>query len=936
MTNKVLVIAKVVLWLIFAQFSVAQSTQPVPLNPKVRVGKLSNGLTYYIQQNSKPEKRVELRLAVNAGSVLETEKQLGLAHFVEHMLFNGTKKFPKNEIVSYLQSIGVQFGGDLNAYTSFDETVYMLPVPTDKPELVDKGLEILREWAANATFDPAEIDKERGVVLEEWRLGRGAEQRMLDKQFPIILKGSQYAKRLPIGTEKVLKTFKHQEAINFYKDWYRPNLMAVVVVGDIDVNAMEQKIKNLFGDLKNPEKEKPRTSFPVPDHKEMLITIVSDKEAAFPNVGLLYKKPPREIKTEQDFFEKLKMDIFAGMLNERFDEIRLSSNPPFSSASAYYGDFVRTKDGFSLDANTDEKNLMNALRVLLTEVKRLEKHGFVQQELDLYKKKYLANLEKSYNDRDKTESGTIVWSYVSHFLENKPAPGIEYTYEFAKKHIDKIKLEDLNGIIKTLITKENSVISIQAPEKAGFKIPTEKEVKAILAEVEKAEVKPYEAKKVAQSLSEGIKINAGKIVAEKKLEKSGITELTLSNGAKVILKPTDFKNDEIIISAFSNGGYSLASDADVHSASYISQVITESGINNLSQTEMKKAMAGKNVRISPFISDLQEGFNGSTTPKDLETAMELMHLYFVAPRKDQEAFNSKMQRDKAFLGNLLSNPQFYFFLEFSKILYNNHPRTVTFLPEFDKISYEKGFAFYKDRFADASDFNFIFVGAFKIEEIKPLIEKYLASLPSTNRKENWKDNNITYPKAPMDKTIQKGSDPKSFVQIVFAGYDNAPFDFKNYFAISALSKLLDIKLIEKIREESSGAYTVGAEGNISKYPRNSYFFSISFPCDPKRVDELTKQALEEVEKIQKGNIDEKDLDKVKEQRKRKMEVDIKTNRYWAGALQNYYFLGNNPEMIVDWESRLAWITKELMQNTAKKYINTKEYIRVVLKPEDKK
>ncbi|MCS6794702.1 MAG: insulinase family protein [Raineya sp.] len=918
------------------QIAFSQGTQSIPLNPKVKVGKLANGLTYYIQQNGKPEKRVELRLAVNAGSVLETEKQLGLAHFVEHMLFNGTKKFPKNEIVSYLQSIGVQFGGDLNAYTSFDETVYILPVPTDKPELVDKGLEILREWASEATFDPAEIDKERGVVLEEWRLGRGAEQRMQDKQFPIILKGSQYAKRLPIGTEKVLRNFKHKEAINFYRDWYRPNLMAVIAVGDIDVNAMEEKIKKLFSELKNPAKEKPRTTFPVPDHKETLITIASDKEAAFPSVGIIYKKNPREIKTEQDYFEKLKMDVFSGMLNERFDEIRLSANPPFSFAGAYYGDYVRTKDAFSLNANTDEKNLLNALRVLLTEAKRLEKHGFVQQELDLYKKKYMANLEKRYNDRDKTESGTIVWSYVSHFLEGKPAPGIEYDYDFAKKYLDKIKLEDLNGIIKNLISKENCVIAIQSPEKEGFKIPTENDVKAILAEVEQADVKPYEAKKIAQSLSEGIKITPGKIVSEKKLEKIGVTELTLSNGAKVILKPTDFKNDEIIISAFSNGGTSLASDQDVHSANYIAGVIAESGINNLSQTDMKKVMAGKNVRINPYINDLQEGLNGSTTPKDLETALELIHLYFVAPRQDEEAFKSKMQRDKAFLGNLLSNPQFYFFSELSKILSNNHPRTIGFIPEFDKINYQKGFSFYKDRFADASDFTFILVGAFKVEEIKPLLEKYLASLPNTGRKENWKDNGVRPPKGMLDKTIFKGSDPKSFVQIVFAGDDNSPYDFKNSFALTTLSDLLDIKLVEKIREESSGAYTVGSSGNLSKYPRTSYFFNISFPCDPKRVDELTKQALEEVEKIQKGNIDEKDLEKVKEQRKRQMEVDIKTNRYWANTLQNYYFNGNNPEMIADWESRLAWITKDLMQNTAKKYLNTKEYIRVVLKPEEKK
>jgi zinc protease len=928
-------ITTIILLYFWASIAIAQSTQPIPLNPKVRTGKLANGLTYYIQQNAKPEKRVELRLAINAGSILENDKQQGLAHFTEHMCFNGTKKFPKNELVSYLQSLGIQFGGDLNAYTSFDETVYILPVPTDKPELVNTGLEVLKEWAFNVSFDNEEIDKERGVVLEELRLGRGAEQRMRDKQFPVILKGSQYANRLPIGKEEILKNFKYQTVKDFYNDWYRPNLMAVVVVGDIDVNEMEQKIKTLFGDAKNPKKEKPRQVFNVPSHSERLITIATDKEAAFPQVSLMYKKKPREIKTEQDYFESLRLQVFSGMLSERFDEIRLAPNPPFSNAYAYYGNFVRSLDAFMLGANTSETGIEGALKTLLTEIKRLEKHGFVQQELDLYKKKYFANLEKRYNEREKTESGSIVGSYVYNFLEGNPAPGIEYEYDFAKKYLNNIKLEDLNQIIKTLITKENSVISVQMPEKEGLKAITEQEIRNIIAEIEKVETQAYTSKEVATSLAQGINIKAGKVVGEKKNDKLGVTELTLSNGAKVILKPTDFKNDEIVISAFSNGGASLASDADVASVNYVTGVIAESGINNLSQSDMKKTMSGKNVRIAPFISDLFEGFNGNTTPKDLETAMELLHLYFVAPRQDEEAFESKIQRDKGFFGNLLSNPQYYFLNEYIKLLGNNSPRVTSFIPDFEKIDYQKGFAFYKERFADASDFTFIFVGSFDVEEIKPLLEKYLASLPNTGRKESWKDNNVRPPKGMVDKTFFKGSDPKSFVQIVFAGEESS-YDLKTAYVFSALADLMSIKLIEKIREEASGAYTVGANGGMSKFPRPSYTFSINFPCDPKRVDELTQLALEEVEKIQKGTIDEQDLGKVKEQRKRKIETDIKTNRFWASNLQSSYFNGNNPESILEWESRLDWISKEALQNVAKKYINTKSYIRAVLKPEEKK
>ena len=930
--HKTLGIAKLLLFCLWIGTTQAQN-QVIPLNPKVKTGKLANGLTYYIQQNSKPEKRVELRLAINAGSILETNKQQGLAHFVEHMCFNGTKKFPKNELVSYLQSLGIQFGGDLNAYTSFDETVYILPVPTDKPELVDTGLEVLKEWAFNVTFDGAEIDKERGVILEEWRLGRGADQRMIDKQFPILFKGSQYAKRLPIGQEKVLRNFKHDVLRQYYKDWYRPNLMAVVVVGDIDVDAMEQKIKTLFGEAQNPAKEKPRKEFAIPAHKETLISIATDKEAAFTSVQLLFKKAPSKILTEQDYLKKLKLQVFTGMLNERFDELRLSANPPFSSASSFYESYLRGADAFGISASTSDTGIEAGLRALLTETKRLEKHGFVQQELDLYKKKYLSNLERRYNDRDKQESGNIINDYVEHFLSKEPAPGIEYDYNFAKKHIDNISIAELNTYIKELITKENFVVAIQAPEKAGVKVPNEKEVRTILAQMDKVEVKPYEAKQIALSLVEGVKIDAGKIVGEKKLDKIGVTELTLSNGVKVILKPTEFKNDEIVISAFSKGGTSLASDADFASAQYITGVITESGINNLSQSEIKKTMTGKNVRIAPVISELYEGFSGSSTPKDLETAMQLLHLYFVAPRKDESAFNSKKTRDQAFLGNITSNPQFYFFIELAKFLGQGSPRT-NLIPNFEQLDYQKGFDFYKNRFADASDFTFIFVGNFQVEEMKPLLEMYLASLPSLQRKENWKDNGVRPPKGRQEKVFVKGTDPKSFVQIIFAGDDE--YDPKNDYLLGALGDLLDIKLIEKIREESSGAYTVGASGNIEKYPVGQFQFSVNFPCDPKRVDELTQQALEEIEKVQKGNIEEKDLDKVKEQRKRKVEVDIKTNRYWLNTLQNVYFNELNPEEIIDWEKRLDWITKANLQNMAKKYLNTKEYIRAYLKPETTK
>ncbi|WP_038032229.1 M16 family metallopeptidase [Thermonema rossianum] len=924
-------------WLVFwggVIWAQSVSNRAIPLDPHVKTGVLPNGLTYYIRHNQKPEKRVELRLVVNAGSVLEDEKQLGLAHFVEHMAFNGTKKFPKNEIVSYLQSIGVQFGGDLNAYTSFDETVYMLPVPTDKPELVDKGLEILREWASNVTFEPEEVEKERGVVLEEWRLGRGAEQRMMDKQFPVILKGSRYAKRLPIGTEQSLKTFKYKDLVRFYKDWYRPDLMAVVVVGDIDPAQIEQKIKALFGDLKAPKKAPKREFYPVPDHKEMLVTVASDKEAAFPSVQLLFKKAPVSIKTEQDYLERLKMEMVEGMLSERLEELRLSAEPPFSYAWANYGNFVRTKDAFSLDAITDGSKLQDALQTLLTEARRAALYGFVEQEFELYKKKYLAELELQYNDRQKTESKRLVWAYVNHYLEGAPAPGIEYKYAFAKEHLDKITLEDLNALIKQMITGENMVVVVQGPEKEGVKMPTEEEVRRMVQETQKQEVKPYEAKALAASLMQGIELKPGKVTAEHTIESLGVIEWTLSNGARVLLKPTNFKDDEVLISAFSYGGSWLADEKNLPSAEFIAGVVAESGVYQFSATELSKMLAGKNVEVSPTIGNLLEGFRGKTTPKDLQTALELLHLYFVAPRHDPEAFRSALQRSKGFMTNLMANPMYYFYDQYARLLSNYHPYGDAWLPDYDKIDYDKGFAFYKERFADASDFTFLFVGNIDPETFKPMVERYIASLPSLNRKEKWIDRGVRPPKGKVDTIFYKGSDPKSMVQMVFAG-ELPAYDEKEAFLLQMLGDLLNIKLVETIREEASGVYTVGAYGYMTKSPSAGYRFGISFPCAPERVEELTALALAEVKKVQEGKIAEEDLQKIKEQYRRKKEVELQTNNYWLNALQSRYFEQMDPEGILKWEEKLQSVTKQNLQTVAKKYLDTNAFIRAVLKPEQK-
>ena len=520
----------------------------IPFNPNVKTGTLSNGLKYYIQKNAKPEKRVELRLAVNAGSILENDDQLGLAHFTEHMCFNGTKNFKKNDIVNYLQSIGVKFGADLNAYTSFDETVYILPIPSDDKKILDQGFQILEDWAHNVTFEDEEIDKERGVVIEEWRTGRGASQRMRDKYFPVLLKDSRYAQRLPIGTKEILESFKYETVKKFYKDWYRPDLMAVIVVGDIDIAEMEAKIKAHFGKIEATKNPLERKEYNIPDHKETLISIATDKEAPFTQVQLYYKHPEIEMKTLADYRSGIIRRLYNGMLNQRLEELSQSAEPPFIYGYTYYGGFIRSKSAYQSFASVSQDGIIKGLKALLAENQRVQEYGFNASELERYKKEILRSYEKSYNERDKTESANYVYQYINHFLKGEPTPGIEWEYDFLQKVLPSITVEEINQLPKKWISDENRVVIITAPDKEGVNIPTEEEIKAVLKEAESMNITAYEDKVNEEPLIAQTP-KAGKVTKETKIAALGATELTLSNGLKVILKPTDFKNDEIMMTA---------------------------------------------------------------------------------------------------------------------------------------------------------------------------------------------------------------------------------------------------------------------------------------------------------------------------------------------------------------------------------------------------
>ncbi len=914
-----------------AQIDVAQ---PMPLDPKVKIGRLSNGLTYYIRQNKLPEKRVEMRLVVNAGSVLEDEDQLGLAHFMEHMNFNGTKRFPKNELVSYLQSIGVQFGADLNATTGFDETIYILPVPSDKPALLDKGLQILEDWAHNALLDSVEIEKERGVVIEEWRLSRGADERMMKQTLPVQYRGSKYAERLPIGTRESLEHFSPAALKRFYTDWYRPDLQAVIVVGDIDVNDMEQKIKKTFGDIPAPSAPKKRGVFSVPDHSEPLFVVAKDKETAFPSVEIMFKKEKQPETTQGDYVRYMNRRLFTGMLNNRFRELTLKANPPFVGAGSFYGNsYARTKDAYQLYANTSDTGMAHSLYVLMEENRRVLLYGFTLSEFELQKKQLRSFYDRIFVERENEESYKYVDEYVNNFLENEPIPGIEWEYDFVKQYLASVQLEAVNKLAAQWITRDNMVVTLNAPEKEGISIPSIEEVNNVLAAAEIAVIERIKEKVLATSLMDAGKLNPGKITGSKTNDEAGITTLKFSNGATVVLKSTNFKNDEVLFRAFSKGGHSLVKDADYQSAINAAPIVSQSGVGNFSAIDLGNMLKGKSTSLSPNISLYSEGMNGNTIPKETETLLQLIHLYFTAPRKDNNAFESFKTRQKQLYANLGANPQIYFSAAFQKLMTRGHPRADK-LPapeDFDKINLDRSIQIYKERFANAGDFTFLFVGSFTEDSIKPLLEKYIGSLPFNSGKETFKDLGIRPPAGSVEKTITKGADPKSQVVMIFTA--PATYNSKDAFAMKSLGEVMSIKLTEQLREEKGGVYGVSSFGNMYRVPYGYSSFNITFPCAPENVDTLTSAALDEMKKIIAAGISAADLEKIRAQQKRKLEVDMRQNRFWMDNLYEALYYGTNPSDIANRQQMTDSLSSKMIQEVAKKYIHLKSFIKATLKPD---
>ena len=922
-------------FLFFPQISFSQGglDQPIPVDQKIKIGKLKNGMTYYIRKNSKPEDRVELRLAVNAGSVLEDDDQQGLAHFVEHMAFNGTKNFAKNDLVKYLQSVGVKFGPEINAYTSFDETVYMLTLPTDSIHILEKGFQIMEDWAHNLSFDDAEIDKERGVIVEEWRLGRGPNQRMQDKYFPLLFKGSKYAERNPIGKKEIIEGAPHELIKKFYKDWYRPDLMAFFVVGDIDPDAMEKMIHDHFDNLPVAASPRVREHFKVPDQPGTSAIVTSDKENPYTTVLVICKSDPLKQVYQKDFRTGLITQLITSMLNQRLEELKEQANPPLLYSAVQYGSVTREKSAFYLAGVVSETGLDTGIKTLIAENERASQYGFTAGELDREKKQFFSQYESAYKERDKTESEQLASEYIRNYLTDEPIPGIEYEFNFVKTYLDSISLDEVNQLAQKMIKKDNRVVIVMAPQKEGVALPDDQQVLAAVESVSQTKLEPYKDKMTGSQLMPE-KPQKGRIMLTKKNDALGVTELTLSNGAKVILKNTDFKNDEILFRASSPGGYSLYDLPDYQSALYASDVVDASGIASYSPNDLTKLLAGKNVSLAPYISAYFEGMNGSAAPKDLESMMQLVYLSFTSPRKDSALFSSFVAKQKGVIKNLLSDPENYFSDQYNRIKTQNNPRADVIPTEkdIDQINLGRVFEIYRDRFADASDFTFFIVGSFKTDSIKPLIETYLASLPSIRRTETWKDMGIRPPAKKTDKAIYMGSDPKSIVAMYFETQE--AWDPLQDHLFESLAQLLNIRYIEKLREEMSGVYGMGIRINLVKIPYNHLEITLNIPCSPENTEKLTKAALDEISNIQKNGVTDDYVNKVKEAQRRDWEKNLKENGFWMSALMSVYRL-NDPGMITQYNDRINAITSASLQNAARK-IDLKKYVRVVLYPEKKK
>ena len=921
---------------VFAQKGDLNLNDPIKTDPNVVIGKLDNGLTYYIRKNSYPKDRVEFRLAVNAGSNQENDNQQGLAHFTEHMAFNGIEGFPSNSVVDHLRSKGVVFGADLNAYTSFDETVYMIPMPLDDPGNIDLGLKILRGWAAGLLYDNKEIDEERGVIIEEYRLGLGADDRMRKEYWPVLMAGSRYADRMPIGKLDILQTFEYQVIKDFYHDWYRPDLQAVIVVGDIDVKVVEEKIKTMFGNI--PAKQNPRKkeTYGIAPNKEPLVAVCTDKEATGSQVELIRKHKHAPMKTIGDFRQQLCIDLYNAMFDARLEEMTQDPKCPFIGASAGYGDFIGNTDAYAAMAMAKENHIPDALRVLLQEDYRVLKYGFLQTEFDRAKEELLERYEKASKEADKTESARFAVQYINNFLRHDPIPGAKRENTYAKKLMEGITLEEVNALAKNWVTEDNMVAIITAPDKEGVSVPSKDEILNILKDKSLANVQPYVDTYKDQEILEKENLKPGKITSVEKIDAVGAEKWTLSNGITVYLKKTDYKNDEILFSASSKGGKSLYPAKDLASADFAADIIDRGGIAGLDYNSLMKKMKGKNVGVSPDINLLTEGFSGSSSPKDLEFFFQYLNAFFTNPRIDENAFQLVMDDTKEQLKMITAQPMYQFLGKLLDAAYNNDPyMKQVFTMDDDylaQVNFNRAVQIYKERFANPADFNFYFVGNYDEKVMKEYVELYLGSMKTEpNKKENYNLNVLKpRPDKASTQTVYAGTEEQGWMGMIIS--NPIDWNYRNSIIADMVGEALDIQFVRIVREKMGDVYSPMVQMGASKLPRPEMTLMILLGCDPVKTDKLADASLKILNDFKKKGPDNKTMELIKKQMLSTRAKNIQTNRFWLSYISNKVNQGEELIAPSEYDNIVNSITKKDMVDFMKKYFKPEIYTRADMHP----
>lgn len=909
-------------------------TDPIPVGPQVKVGKLANGLSYFIHKNSKPEKRVELRLVVKVGSVMEDDDQQGLAHFTEHMAFNGSTHFKKHELISYLQSIGVKFGADLNAYTSFDETVYILPIPTDKKENLETGFQVLEDWAQGVQMDGVDIDKEREIILEEARLGKGANDRMSRQMLPELFNGSRYAERLPIGKEAIIKNFKYEALKRFYADWYRPDLMAVVVVGDIEPDQAEKMIQAHFSQLQNPAKERPRNAVNIPVRTESKALVITDIEAT--NNIVLIRYPVHTVMPDKimaDYRQGVIKNLMTSMLAQRLQELTQQANPPFLGASSSLSQFAPGYESFGVFAMLGRGGVAPAINAVVQENERARQFGFSLEELERAKKMQARNLESMYKERDKSNSAMYAAEYIRHFLVQESIPGIVNEYAYSTEFHAGITLSEVNNYARqTIPAGSQKLVVYMGSSKTEVPAPEQSTLLSIVNAAEKIPVVAIAQKALAASLMDR-PVKAGSIVSEQQNKELDLVELKLSNGVKVILKSTDFKNDQVVMSAMRFGGQSLYGDKDNFNARYANGVVWGMGLKTFTPTEIPKILAGKSASLQTNSGHYTESFNGASGSADVESMFQMLYLRMTSPRKDEDLFKSYIKSAQDATKNTMASPESIFTDTLISTLYNNHPRLVhTAKPEdFAKIELERSMTIFAERFSSAKDLTVIIVGSFELEQIKPLIALYLANLPTTDIVNHYQDLGMRPVTGVVKKEVRVGSEAKSIVSLNFTGATK--YSKEENMRFHAMLDVLNLRITDILREKLTLIYGGGMSGSINRVPYQHYHINVALPCGPENVDKVIAAMFAEIEKMKILGPLPTDLNKVKQNWLKERKIALRTNSFWLSDLQDSVLYGTDKAELLSYEARLNDVTVYDIKEAAKRYFNKDNYVQVVMYPE---